>query len=240
MPTLNWIGKEKVVSHHLDVPYRVLTHKYGFKDGKQIKEETGSGNMIIHGDNLEALKALLPRYEGKVKFIYIDPPYNTGNNDWIYSDNVNDPKIKKWLHKTIGKENDDLTRHDKWLCMMYPRLRLLHKLLAEDGVIFVSINFIHEYSNLRFIMDEIFGKTNYVGEITWESTTQPINSGSARFGLQQKVEPIMFYLKNKRINTGFKLEEIESSLKYPHNGKLGKCRFEIIEKSDAVVINEIQ
>ena len=233
MPTLHWIGKDKVINHHMDVPFKVLEHSYGFDNGTQSDQETNSGNKIIHGDNLEALKALLPEYEGKVKCIYIDPPYNTGNEKWIYNDNVNDPKIKKWLGDVVGRESDDLSRHDKWLCMMYPRLKLLHKLLAETGVIFISINFIHEHPYLRCIVDEIFGKNNYIGELTWESTTQPINSGSARFGLQQKVEPIMFYAKDKRTQTGFLLKEIDSGLKYPHQGKLGKCRFEIIEKSDA-------
>jgi adenine-specific DNA-methyltransferase len=233
MPTLHWIGKDKVINHHLDVPFKSLEHSYGFDNGIQTEKETNSGNKIIHGDNLEALKSLLPEYEGRVKCIYIDPPYNTGNEKWIYNDNVNDPKIKKWLGDVVGKESDDLCRHDKWLCMIYPRLKLLHKLLAETGVIFISINFIHEHPYLRCIVDEIFGKNNYVGELTWESTTQPINSGSARFGLQQKVEPIMFYAKDKRTQTGFLLKEIDSGLRYPHQGKLGKCRFEIIEKSDA-------
>ena len=125
MPTLHWIGKDKVINHHLDVPYKVLEHKYGFDNGKQDETETGSGNKIIHGDNLEALKSLLPEYEGQIKCIYIDPPYNTGNENWVYNDNVNDPKIKKWLHEVVGKEGEDFTRHDKWLCMMYPRLKLL-------------------------------------------------------------------------------------------------------------------
>ena len=116
--------------------------------------------MIIRGDNLEALKALLPRYEGRVKCIYIDPPYNTGNEGWVYNDNVNDPKIKKWLGEVVGKEGEDLTRHDKWLCMMYPRLKLLQKLLADDGFIFVSID-VFEYANLKCIMDEVFGVSNF-------------------------------------------------------------------------------
>ena len=133
MPTLHWIGKEKVINHHMDVPFKVLEHVYGFATDASTgtasvqKEETRSGNKIIHGDNLEALKALLPEYEGKIKCIYIDPPYNTGNEGWAYNDNVNDPKIKKWLGEVVGKESDDLCRHDKWLCMMYPRLKLLHK-----------------------------------------------------------------------------------------------------------------
>lgn len=233
MPTLNWIGKDKVINHHLDVPFKVLKHKYTFDNGTQTNEETKSENKIIHGDNLEALKSLLPEYEGRVDCIYIDPPYNTGNEKWIYNDNVNDPKITKWLGEVVGREAEDLTRHDKWLCMMYPRLKLLHKLLAENGIIYISINFIHEHAYLKCIVDEIFGKSNYIGELTWESTTQPINSGSARFGLQQKVEPIMFYAKNKKMLTGFILKELDSGLKYPHQGKLGRCRFEIIEKSDA-------
>ena len=107
MPTLHWIGKEKVVSHHHDVPFRVMEHQYGFKEGKELKSESGSGNKIIHGDNLEALKSLLPEYEGKIKCIYIDPPYNTGNENWVYNDNVNHPKIQKWLHETVGKEGED-------------------------------------------------------------------------------------------------------------------------------------
>ena len=164
MPTLEWIGKDKVVNHHLDVPFRVLARKYSFDESGQHNEDNGSENMIIRGDNLEALKALLPRYEGRVKCIYIDPPYNTGNEGWVYNDNVNDPKIKKWLGEVVGKEGEDLTRHDKWLCMMYPRLKLLQKLLADDGVIFVSLDF-HEQPVMRLIMDEIFGVSNYVSEI---------------------------------------------------------------------------
>ncbi len=164
MPTLEWIGKSKVINHHQDVPFRVLERKYSFDENGQHSEDNGSENMIIRGDNLEALKALLPRYEGRVKCIYIDPPYNTGNEGWVYNDNVNDPKIKKWLGEVVGKEGEDLTRHDKWLCMMYPRLKLLQKLLADDGVIFVSLDF-HEQPFMRLIMDEIFGASNYVSEI---------------------------------------------------------------------------
>ncbi len=164
MPTLEWIGKDKVVNHHQEVPYRVLERQYSYDESGQHAEDNGSENMIIHGDNLEALKALLPRYEGKVKCIYIDPPYNTGNEGWVYNDNVNDPKIKKWLGEVVGKEGEDLSRHDKWLCMMYPRLKLLQRLLAEDGAIFVSLDY-HEQPVMRLIMDEVFGASNYVSEI---------------------------------------------------------------------------
>lgn len=155
MPTLEWIGKDKVVNHHQKVPYRVLERRYSYDEAGQHDEDNGSENMIIRGDNLEALKALLPRYEGRVKCIYIDPPYNTGNEGWVYNDNVNDPRIKKWLGEVVGKEGEDLTRHDKWLCMMYPRLKLLQKLLAEDGCIAISIG-IHELSSLLFMCQELF------------------------------------------------------------------------------------
>lgn len=160
MPTLNWIGKDKVVTHHNDVPYRVLDRKYTFGD------EPDSGNKIIHGDNLEVLKALLPEYEGKISCIYIDPPYNTGNEGWVYNDNVNDPHIKKWLGQVVGDEVDDLTRHDKWLCMIYPRLVLLQKLLRRDGLIFVAIDD-NEQPYLRMVLDEIFGKSNFIAQFIW-------------------------------------------------------------------------
>ena len=161
MPTLHWIGKDKIINHHQEVPYKVLDHKYGFSENEKPQTPSGSGNLIINGDNLEALKSLLPKYEGKVNCIYIDPPYNTGNESWVYNDNVNSPKIKKWLGKVVGKESEDLTRHDKWLCMMYPRLKLLHKLLAKDGAIFISIDD-NEQANLKLMMDEIFGNGNFV------------------------------------------------------------------------------
>jgi len=171
MPTLNWIGKEKVVSHHRDVPYRVLEHKYGFTADKgEQTETTNSGNKIIHGDNLEALKALLPEYEGKIKCVYIDPPYNTGKGGWVYNDNVNHPKIAKWLGEVVGKEGDDLSRHDKWLCMMYPRLQFLQKLLTEDGIIFISIDD-YEYPNLVLVMNEIFGVRNKIATTIWDLGT---------------------------------------------------------------------
>ncbi|MBQ5563697.1 MAG: site-specific DNA-methyltransferase, partial [Clostridia bacterium] len=165
MPTLNWIGKEKVVNHHLDVPYLTLDRRYSYDENGRHENDNGSENMIIHGDNLTALKSLLPRYEGRIKCIYIDPPYNTGNEKWVYNDNVNSPIIKKWIGEVVGSEGEDLSRHDKWLCMMYPRLRLLHKLLADDGVIFISIDD-NEKFNLKLICDEIFGSNNFVADVS--------------------------------------------------------------------------
>ena len=170
MPTLEWIGKSKVINHHQDVPFRVLERKYSFDENGQHNEDNGSENMIIRGDNLEALKALLPRYEGRVKCIYIDPPYNTAkssekNKAWVYSDNVDDPKIQAWINITVGNEGEDLTRHDKWLCMMYPRLKLLYKLLAEDGIIFISIImkqihctwYVMRYSDAEISLRSLYG-----------------------------------------------------------------------------------
>ena len=187
MPTLNWIGKDKVVNHHLDVPFRTLEKQYTFASEGQ----DDGGNMIIHGDNLDALKALLPKYEGRVKCIYIDPPYNTGNEGWVYNDNVNDPKIRKWLGEVVGKEGEDLSRHDKWLCMMYPRLRLLQKLLADEGVIFISMDD-SEIANLKILCDEIFGSHNYIETAVWQKRTSP----DARKKISNGHEYILIYAKN--------------------------------------------
>ncbi len=162
MPTLNWIGKEAVVKHHLDVPFHLL------KDVPELScGDPGSGNLIVQGDNLVALKALLPHYAGQVKCICIDPPYNTGNEGWAYNDNVNSPVIREWLGKVVGKEGETLDRHDRWLCMMYPRLALLKKFLREDGVIFVNIDE-NETAYLIHLMDDIFGRNNRLGEIIWD------------------------------------------------------------------------
>ena len=204
MPTLEWIGKSKVVNHHLDVPYCVLDRKYSYDENGQNEEDNGSENMIIHGDNLIALKSLLPQYEGRIKCIYIDPPYNTGNENWVYNDNVNDPRIKKWLGEVVGKEGEDLSRHDKWLCMMYPRLRLLQKLLSQDGAIFISIDY-HEQSFLRLIMDEIFGSSNYVSEIA--CVNKPSGRSDDKY-VATAHESILIYRKSDNlILGGFEPEE---------------------------------
>ena len=184
MPTLEWIGKDKVISHHKDVPFRVLDEKYTYN-------AEHSDNMIIRGDNLEALKALLPQYEGKIKCIYIDPPYNTGNEGWVYNDNVNDPKIRKWLGEVVGKEGEDLSRHDKWLCMMYPRLKLLHRLLSDDGVIFISIDD-NELFYLKMVCDEIFGSSCFVSKIIWQNNYSLRNDAK---GIPYDTDNILVYSK---------------------------------------------
>jgi adenine-specific DNA-methyltransferase len=227
MPTLHWIGKDKVINHHMDVPYRILEHRYRFKNGKQQNEPDNkvsllkhSNGAIIHGDNLEALKSLLPEYEGRVKCIYIDPPYNTGNEGWVYNDNVNDPKIKKWLGETVGRESDDLTRHDKWLCMMYPRLKLLHKLLDDKGFIAISIDD-NEVFNLGLILDEIFGRKSLLACVPVQS--EP-SGGKGKDALRIGHEYLMVYFKKDK--SGFKLEakEVTGSVFYDSKGKYIKGR----------------
>ena len=174
MPTLNWIGRQAVENHHRQVPFRLLKEVPDLSVG-----ETGAGNLLVEGDNLLALKALLPYYGGQVKCIYIDPPYNTGVDErnekgkrtgWIYSDNVNSPEMQEWLNRVVGPEAEDLSRHDKWLCMMLPRLRLLYQLMREDGVLFASIDEV-EYGNLRQLLDDVFGIPNRVGTIVWHNAT---------------------------------------------------------------------
>ncbi len=208
MPVLDWIGKDKVVNHHNEVPYQVLESKYTYG-------EPDSGNMIIHGDNLAALKSLLPQYEGRIKCIYIDPPYNTGNEGWVYNDNVNDPRIKEWLGKVVGAESEDLSRHDKWLCMMYPRLKLLHRLLAEDGVIFISIDDWELYS-LKFVCDEIFGSSCFVSNISWQRTYSTRNDSK---GIVNEVEHILVYSKvpDWQPNKLARTEEMNAKYKNPDN-----------------------
>ena len=187
MPTLEWMGKDKVVNHHRDVPFRVLERI----PEKGVLDSRGSdcGNMVIHGDNLEALKALLPEYEGRVDCVYIDLPYNTGNEGWVYNDNVNDPRIKKWLGQVVGKDGEDFSRHDKWLCMMYPRLQLLRKMLKETGAIFISIGD-DECAALRYLCDEIFGTSCFQGDISWQRAYSPRND---KHGMPVEVEHLLAY-----------------------------------------------
>ena len=187
MPTLNWIGKEAVVNHHLEVPFRLL------KDVPELGcGDPGSGNLIVEGDNLVALKALLPFYAGKVKCICIDPPYNTGNEGWAYNDNVNSPAIRKWIGDTVGGEGETLDRHDRWLCMMYPRLALLREFLSEDGSIFVCLDD-NEIHALRYVMNEVFGANNFITNVIWEKNYAP--KASAKY-LSVNHDYIALYAKN--------------------------------------------
>ena len=188
MPTLQLKGKNIIWNHHLSVPYHTLEEV----ENLHFQPEKGNGNLIIEGDNLIALKALLPEYAGKIDIIYIDPPYNTGKEGWVYNDNVNSPLINNWLGKIVG--SDDLTKHDKWLCMMTPRLKLLRDLLAEDGLIFISIDD-YEYHNLRILMDEIFGEQNFIENYIWESTFRPDNSSKIE---RENGQYVLAFSKNKK------------------------------------------
>lgn len=218
MPTMTWVGKDKVVNHHHDVPFRVLKHQGRF-DAPAGTPANSTNNRIIHGDNLEALKSLLPEFEGLVNCIYIDPPYNTGNEGWVYNDNVSDPKLKKWLGQVVGKEGEDLSRHDKWLCMMYPRMKLLHKLLASDGVIFVSLDDV-EAAHARLLMDEIFGYGNFLAAIAWEKRYTRSNNAKMFYSLKDTIlvyrrSPAVSVLKEGRT------EKADSNYNNPDNDERG-------------------
>lgn len=228
MPTLEWIGKDKVVNHHLDVPYRVLERQYSFDENGQHIEDNGSDNMIIHGDNLEALKSLLPQYEGRVKCIYIDPPYNTGNEGWVYNDNVNDPRIRKWLGDVVGKEGEDLSRHDKWLCMMYPRLKLLQKLLSRDGVIFISID-ANEKFYLKCLCDEIFGSRNFIADI---AVINNLKGRSDDKYIATAHESLLIYQNGEFITNGVEMPE-EYDGEYKLTDENGRYRLQGLRKRGA-------
>ena len=232
MVQLQRIWKDKVINHHNDVPYKVLNRSYSFG-------EENSWNKIIHGDNLEALKSLLPQYEWRIDCIYIDPPYNTGNEGRIYNDNVNDPKIQKWLHEKVWVEWEDLSRHDKWLCMMYPRLKLLQKLLSDNWAIFISIDD-NEQANLKLLCDEIFWINNFVWNIHWKRSESQNNSWKL---LATVWEFIVCYLKNKTSNSTFnKIDLSEKAEKeYRYEDEYWKFRrWTIVDNSRGKNILELE
>jgi len=177
MPSINFKGKALVQNFHLLVPYHELKP---VKSKSLTSKVSLHDNLVVHGDNLQALKSLLPYYHGKVKCIYVDPPYNTGNEGWVYNDNVSSPMIQEWLGKVVDRE--DLTRHDKWLCMMMPRLRLLRDLLNDEGIIGISIDE-NEFSNFITLCDEIFGENNLFGVIVVRN-----NPRGRRLGTEFAVE----------------------------------------------------
>lgn len=205
MPVLNWIGKDSVVTYHSKVPFRTLSLTYGYTAEHRREEglSSESGNMIVFGDNLLSLKALLPRLEGQVKCIYNDPPYNTGK-PWTYSDDCNDPRTRDWINKVVGKQGEDLSRHDKWLCMMYPRLVLMRRMLRPDGVIFISCDD-NEQASLRLMMNEIFGEDCFVSNIIWQKSYSPRNDSK---GIPTTTDHIIAYSKKPGWNP-FKLERTE-------------------------------
>lgn len=190
MATLSFKGKTFVQNHHLSVKYHQLIPK---KDKSLTSKVSLNDNLIIHGDNLVALKALLPTYAGKIKCIYIDPPYNTGNEKWIYNDNVNSPMMQEWLGKVVDKE--DLTRHDKWLCMMMPRLKLLRELLRDDGGIFISIDY-NEEAHLRSLMDEIYSEDNYRNTFVVSRVKKNIQEREKVKTVNFGYDSVLFYAKS--------------------------------------------
>lgn len=188
MPSLQFKGKVFVENHHLAVPF----HELQPVRAKGLSEKASlHDNLIVEGDNLAALKALLPTYHGKVKCIYIDPPYNTGNEGWAYNDKVNSPMMREWLGRVVDRE--DLTRHDKWCCMMLPRLKLLREMLRDDGAIFISIDD-NEVHRLRSLMDEVFGEENFVATAIWEKVYSP--KSSAKY-FSDNHDFIVVYARNK-------------------------------------------
>ncbi|MGA2886783.1 MAG: site-specific DNA-methyltransferase [Terracidiphilus sp.] len=215
MPELQFKGKEFVYNHHLTVPYRPLVPDAG----KSVGEPSLNGNLIIHGDNLHALKALLPMYAGKVDCIFIDPPYNTGNEGWSYNDNVNSPMMKEWL-STNPINAEDMLRHDKWCAMMWPRLTLLHELLSETGSFWMTLDD-NESQHARTILDEIFGDKNFVATCIWQKVFSPKNT--AQF-FSADHDYVIVYAKSKTIwrpKLLERTEEMEARYSNPDNDPRG-------------------
>ena len=196
MPVLQFKGKTAVENYHHTVPHHRLEFDAKLSVLPKGKNPSLDGNLIIEGDNLLALKALLPTHAGRVKCIYIDPPYNTGNEGWVYNDNLTQPQFKEWIGRTVGKEGEDACRHDKWCCMMHPRLTLLRELLRDDGMIFVSIDFT-EVSNLRLLMDEIFGPEHFLADIAWEKRYTRSNNAKLFYSLK---DTILVYRKSDAVS----------------------------------------
>lgn len=217
MPTLNWIGKEAVVNHHQRVPFHLLQEVPDLACG-----EPGDGNLIVHGDNLVALKALLPYYAGQVKCVYIDPPYNTGNEGWSYNDNVNSPLIRQWLGQVVGKEGETLDRHDRWLCMMYPRLSLLQRFLRSDGSIWISMDD-SEIGLLRILMDEIFGRDRFIACNAWQKRYSRENREAIgdvhEYILVYAMDPEKFKSVRNRVNLTEQQARIYKNPNQDHRGR---------------------
>lgn len=194
MPTLDFKGKQFVYSHHLSVPFRELKVVADKSLPQQGKAASLDDNLIIHGDNLEALKALLPTHAGKVDCIFIDPPYNTGNEGWCYNDNVRSPLMQEWLKKSANPvDKEDLERHDKWLCMMWPRVALLKELLSEFGAIFIAIDD-NEFNHLKILCDEVFGESNFISTIATKANPRGRQSDTYFATVH---EYCLVYAKNK-------------------------------------------
>ena len=228
MPSFTWVGKPAVENHDRRVPYRLLKCDKAASHGDV--EGPNTGHLLVEGDNLEALKALLPYYRGQVKCAYIDPPYNTGNEGWVYNDNVNSPEIRRWLGKVVGKEAEDLNRHDKWLCMMYPRLKLLREFLADDGVLFVSIDD-DEVASLRMVLDDLFGRRGFIANVVWQK--RYVSNMTARW-LSDMHDHVLIYSPDPdrvKVNKLPRSDEQLKAYKNPDNDPRGRWRAQDLSAS---------
>jgi hypothetical protein len=224
MPVIQFKGRTAVETYH-----RVLPHHTLEVDAKlaETKKPALAGNLIIEGDNLIALKSLLPTHAGRIKCIYIDPPYNIGNEGWVYNDNLTQPQFKEWIGKVVGKKGEDATRHDKWCCMMYPRLQLLRELLRDDGAIFVSIDD-NEVHHLRMLLDEVFGEENFVANIAWKRTVSKAVSGN---GILVSHDHILCYSKSDSATINRLIEADESDYKNPDFDQRGPYKLQKLERT---------
>lgn len=240
MPILDWIGKESVSKHAKEITYNLLE----VNSEMSINIENSNDNTLIHGDNLIALKSLMPKYFNTIKFAYLDVPYNTGNENWIYNDNVNDPQISLWLGKVVGKEFEDLSRHDKWLCMMYPRLQIVRDLISDDGFVCVQIDD-NESHNLKLIMDELFLPSNYVTTI-YVQVRYLDKTLKRDMDFHKQIEQILVYRKTNKAKPilpkvdygydkfNYKIVELE-------NGKeieLGNKKVQIFQPNQYKIVKE--
>jgi adenine-specific DNA-methyltransferase len=194
MPFLNWINKNQAVETSNAVPYHLLKHQQSYGDAASAQD-----NLIIQGDNLQALKALLPFYTGKVKCIYIDPPYNT---------------------QSAFEHYDDKLEHSQWLSMMYPRLVLLRELLAEDGSIWVSLDD-REAHYFKVMMDEIFGRGNFIANVVWQKKYAGANDSTY---LSDVHDHVMVFAKQKtkwKPNLLERSEELNAKYSNPDNDPRG-------------------
>ena len=194
MPILHWLNRENSITEVARAPYRLLKYDVGLSYGDAETE-----NMLIQGDNLDALKALLPCYFGKVKCVFIDPPYNTKSAFEHYNDNL---------------------EHTKWLEMMYPRLELLRELLSQDGSIWVTIDD-NEAHYVKVVMDEIFGRKNFIANCIWQKKFSPQNDAK---WLSDSHDHIIVFAKNKKTWKPLPLprsEKMNSRYKNPDNDPRG-------------------
>ena len=194
MPTLTWLDRDKHLRLAAEAPFRLLE-----VDPELSAGDSDTGNMLIQGDNLEALKALLPYYAGKVKCIYIDPPYNTRSAFEHYDDNL---------------------EHSRWLEMMMPRLELLREFLRDDGSIWVSIDD-NEGHYLKVLMDEVFGRSNFIANVIWQKVFSPKNTAKH---FSEDHDHIIVYAKNGadwRPNQMLRSEKMKASYKNPDKDPRG-------------------